>query len=178
MIIQITGTLFAAKCGDSTSDRYTIITTERRNFSTLDGTATLIESTQSASLKIWLQSDYADPLATRLGIAPQRISRMRQALGAGYLDGGNRRAMTHDDPPDLSGRLKTIGSGQKQIIIVSAGIDTWQLVPATQIILQPTAKPHLKRWLQHTSVDDASAKLDIGKRQITEIKRLLDILRK
>ena len=122
MIIQIAANLFAAKCGDSTTNRYTIITTERRTFQALDGTATIIESTQAEALKIWLQSDYGENLAAALGIDTQRISRMRQALDVGYNDGGNRRSMTHDDAPDLSGRLKIVGSGTKQIIIISAYI--------------------------------------------------------
>lgn len=177
-IIAITGSLFAAKCGDSNTNRYTIITTERRNFQMLDGTATIVESSQSESLKIWLQSDFGENLAAKVGVDAQRISRMRQALGVGYADGGNRRAMSHDEAPDLTGRLKIVGGDAKQIIVLSAYIDTWQLVAGTQILIQPTAKPHLKRWLQQVSVDDAAAKLAVGKRQITEIKRLLNILRK
>lgn len=179
MIIQISGAIFACKVGDGATNRYTILTTERRTFHGVDGTACIYEGAQAESLKIWLRSGFGEKLAERLGIPDdRRISRLRLALGVGFADGGNRRKMEHEDAPDLEGRLKVIGEAPKQIIIVSAGIDTWQLVASTQIVLQPTVKPHLKRWLQSASVDDAAQKLQVGKRQVTEIKRLLNILRK
>ena len=178
MIIQVNPTIFACKIGESTSDRYTIVTTQSRNFHSVEGTACIYESSMSELLKVYLSSDYGYKLAESLDIDAQRISRMRGALDVGFEDGGNRRKMEFDDSPDLTGRLKVIGEAPKQIIFVSAGIDTWQIVPSTQVILQPTVKPHLKRWLQNATVDDAAAKLDIGKRQVTEIKRLLGILRR
>ena len=178
MIIRINGGLYATKVGDSTSDRYTIITTSERTFSLVEGTACIYESTQAETLKVWVRSDYAENLAKQLDIDEQRISRLRQALDAGYSDGGNRRAMIHDTAPDTNGRLKVVGTAPKQIIMATATVDTWQVVPSTQILVQPTAKPALMRWLKTTSVDDAAAKLAVGKRQITEIKRLLNLLRK
>ena len=177
-IIQVSGTIFVCKIGESTTDRYTVITTERRAFRSVDGTACIYESSQSELLKAWLRSDFGEVLAQRLDIDPQRISRMRIALEVGYADGGNRRSMEHDEPPDLTGRLKVIGEPPNQLIIISAGVDTWQRVAGTQIILQPTVKPHLKQWLQRGTVDDAAAKLQVGKRQITELKRLLGILQR
>lgn len=177
MIIQITGAIFVCKVGEGATNRYTIVTTDRRSFHYLDGTACIVESGQDELLKAYLQSGYGKNLAQSLGVDDQRITRMRQALEIGYEDGGNRRSMTHDEAPNMTGRLKVIGHPGKQIIFVSATIDTWQLVPATQILLQPTVKPHLKRWIQQSTVDDIATKLDVGKRQVTEIKRLLGILR-
>lgn len=176
MIICINGGLFACKTGGDSTNRYTIITPDERNFHYLSGTTCLTEASQAEAVKAFLMSDYGETLAERLGVDSHRISRMRQALGIGYGDGGNRRSITHDDAPDLTGRLKVIGNEAKQIIICAAYTDTWQLVPATNIILHPAAKPALKRWLQQVTVDDAAGKLQVGKRQITEIKRLLAIL--
>ena len=177
-IVSINTGLFAAKTGEGTTDRYTVITTQPRAFRSVAGTACLYESTQAETLKVWLRSDVAAVLAAQLNIDEQRISRLRQALGVGYEDGGNRRALTHDTQPDLSGRLKAVGTAPKQIIVLTASVDTWQLVASTQILIQPTAKPALTRWLQRTTVVDAASKLDIGMRQVTEIKRLLNLLRK
>ena len=179
MIIQLSGAIFACKVGDGVTNRYTILTNERRTFHAVDGTPCIYEGSQVESLKVWLRSDFGEGLAKELGIPDdQRISRLRIALGVGYEDGGNRRKVEHEDAPDLTGRLKVIGEAPKQIIILSAGLDTWQIVAGTQIVLQPTVKNHLKRWLQSVTVDDAAEKLQVGKRQITDIKRLLDILRK
>ena len=178
MTIRISGTIFACKVGEDSTNRYTIVTTQERNFHYLTGTACIIESGQDELLKAYLQSDTGINLAKALGVDDQRVSRMRAALEVGYQDGGNRRSMEYQQAPDITGRLKVVGHETKKVIIASSSLDTWQLVPTTQILLQPTVKGHLKRWIQQTNVDDISSALQIGKRQVTELKRLLGELRK
>lgn len=177
MIIKVTGTIFACKLGEKETNRYTIITRESRDFRYLNGTACIIETSQEELLKTYLQSDTGINLARALGIDDQRISRMRNALGIGYTDGGNRRTIKHEDPPSIAGRLKAVGHAAKKVIIMADTIQTWQLVPKTQIILDPLVKPFVKRWIEQSSVDTIAKTLQIGKSQVTELKRLLGELK-
>lgn len=50
-VIQIAGAIFACKIGEGTN-RYTIVTTDRRSFYGVEGTACLYEASQAEALKV------------------------------------------------------------------------------------------------------------------------------
>ena len=70
MIIQIHGSLFACKVGEERTNRYTIITTERRSFHALAGTSCFTKREAFAS----------KPPIWRLFVAKRRLIGIRDGL--------------------------------------------------------------------------------------------------
>ena len=62
MIVKIHESLFACKIDSETTERFTVITTERREFYPLTRCGCLVESSQHTALSVWLQSDFSGDL--------------------------------------------------------------------------------------------------------------------